>query len=131
MNKKYLIYSLPLVGALMFTGCATMFGGGGKQQIAFNSSKPMKAHLGYVADDNTSFSPLQSLTTPATVTVARDNKNLMLKSDDKEFEPVVIEKQTNSWFLGDVLALSLLSTTVDYLTGALWKYDETVTIPEK
>ncbi len=130
MNKKLLI-ALSLVSVVIFSGCATLFGGGAKQQIAINSSKPMKAQLGYMGDDNRTFSPLQTLTTPAVVTVVRDNKNLLLKSDDNEFEPMIIEKKTNPWFFGDVLALSLVSTTTDVVTGALWKYDETVTIPEK
>ena len=120
-----------LASMVMFSGCATLFGGGGQQQITINSSKPMNVSLGYASDDNKTTNNAQRVTTPATVTVIRDNKNLLLTSNDNKFEPVVIEKKTNPWFIGDVAALSLVSTTTDAVTGAMWKYDDTITVPEK
>ncbi len=56
---------------------------------------------------------------------------MIIESNNGEFKPVTVKKQTNPWFWGDVIATSLLSTTVDVITGAMWKYDENVTIPTK
>ena len=130
MRKKLLI-ALPLVSAVMFSGCATLFGGGGKQTILIKSEKPVRASIGYATDDNKTATQTQSFTTPATLTMVRENKNLLIKSENGEFKPVVVEKKLNGWFWGDVIATSLLSTTVDAITGAMWKYDENITIPTK
>ena len=39
-----------------------------------------------------------------------------------------VEKKLNPWFWGDVVATSLVSTTTDAVTGAMWKYDENVSL---
>jgi len=129
--KKTLYVALPLVGAIMFSGCATLFGGGGKQQITINSEKPVSGKIGHVAEDNATIINQQQFTAPATITVLREDKDIMITSDSHEFEPVKVEKKLNPWFWGDVLATSLVSTTTDIVTGAMWKYDENVTIPAK
>ena len=129
--KKKLLIALPLVSAVIFSGCATLVGGGGQQQITINSSKPMNVSLGYASDDNKIAVNPQSVTTPATITIIRENKDLLLLSDDNEFEPIKIENKLNPWFWGDVALISLVSTTTDAVTGAMWEYDENITIPEK
>ncbi len=139
MNKKLLIV-LPLVSIIMFSGCATYYGGGAKQKITINSSKPMKASLRHISIKNKTMidellstklreesEETQSFTTPATITIFRKNKNLLLTSDDNEFEPIIIKKRINPWFFGDVLAISF--TTIDSYTGAMWKYDDNIIIP--
>ncbi len=128
---KKLIIALPLVSAMMFSGCATLFGGGGKQTISIKSDKALSGTIGYLSDDNKTIINKQAFSTPATVTVIRENKDLIIESNNGEFKPVTVKKQTNPWFWGDVIATSLLSTTVDAITGAMWKYDENVTIPTK
>ncbi|MFA5233936.1 MAG: hypothetical protein WC390_05980 [Sulfurimonas sp.] len=129
--KKTLYVALPLIGAIMFSGCATLFGGGGKQQITINAEKPVSGKIGYITEDNATIINQQQFTAPATVTVIREDKDIMITSDSNEFEPVKVEKELNPWFWGDVLATSLVSTTTDVVTGAMWKYDENVTIPTK
>ncbi len=129
--KKKLLITLPLMGAVIFTGCATILGGGGKQQITINSAKPMNISLGYASKDKKTATSAQRATTPATITVIRENKNLLLTSDDDEFEPVIIKRKLNPWFWGDVVMTSMISTTTDAVTGAIWKYDNNITIPEK
>lgn len=129
--NKFLYVALPLVGAVIFSGCATLFGGGGKQQITINAEKSISGKIGYITEDNATIINQQQFTTPATVTVIREDKDIMITSDSNEFEPVKVEKKLNPWFWGDVLATSLVSTTTDVVTGAMWKYDENVTIPTK
>ena len=115
----------------MFSGCATILGGGGKQKITVISSNPMNVRIGYASNDNKTSTDAQSFTTPATITMVRENKNLLLTSDNNEFEPVIIEKKLNPWFWGDVIMTSLVSTTTDVVTGAIWKYDDNIIIPKK
>ena len=129
--KRNLFIAIPLASIIMFSGCATVLGGGAKQQITINSSKSMNVSLGYASDDNKTAINPQRITAPATITMVRDNKNLLLTSDDNEFEPMIVEYEMNPWVWGDVLMTSLVSTTTDAVTGAMWKYDDNITIPEK
>lgn len=130
MRKKLLI-ALPLASVIMFSGCATLFGGGGKQTISINSdsTKRMKAVVSYT--DNSS---PQYLAIPGTVTVKRTNKDIIVKSQNKDFKPIKIKKNINGWFWANILgapAGTLFSSTTDYASGAMWKYDEAVTVHEK
>ena len=130
MRKKLLI-ALPLVSVVMFSGCATLFGGGGKQTISVSSDsdKRMKAVISY-ADGS---SP-QYLTVPGTVTIKRTNKNIIVKSKNNDFEQTTIKKDVNGWFWANILGLpygTVLSSTTDYASGAMWTYDEAITVHEK
>ncbi|QOY53009.1 hypothetical protein [Candidatus Sulfurimonas baltica] len=124
MNKK-LIIALPLISAVMFSGCATLFGGGGKQTLSINSDKPMPITIAY-ADGS---SP-QYVTTPATISVERRNRDIKISSNAGEFQPVTVKKSVNGWVVANILGgfASILSTTTDAASGALWKYDDAVNI---
>ncbi len=50
--RKSLLVVLPLASSLMFSGCATLFGGGGKQTISIKSDKALSGTIGYLSDDN-------------------------------------------------------------------------------
>ena len=128
--KRKLQITVLLVGMIMLNGCATVLGGGGKQEITINSKKAMNVSLGYASDDNKTALNAQKATTPATITMIRESKNLLLTSDDNEFEPIIMEYGMNPWVWGDILMTSLVSTTTDAVTGAMWKYDDNITIPE-
>jgi len=130
MKRKLLIAVLS-ASMVVFSGCATLFGGGGKQTISVSSdsAKRMKAVISY--EDGSS---PQYLTIPGTVTVKRADQNIIVKSQDKEFESTTIKKDTNGWFWANILGLpwgTLLSTTTDYSSGAMWTYEEAVTVHEK
>jgi hypothetical protein len=75
--------------------------------------------------DRTIIDP-QKVKVPAIVTITRENKDILIKTSDKKTK--LVKKKINPWFLGDVLATSPLSTTVDLVTGAMWKYDDNVNI---
>jgi len=126
MNRKILTASL-IIGVI-FSGCATVLGGGSKQTITIESSKEMQVNIAYVLDDNKTMFDSRSVTVPATITVERKDSNLVFRSTNDEFEPLIIERKKNPYFLGDILMLNLFSTTTDAATGALWVYDENVTL---
>lgn len=128
MKRKVLTLAIGVSCSIMMTGCATLFGGGAKQNITIKSSEPKNLSLHYVDDKNVTSPVVQTFQTPTTISVGRENKDLLIKDIDGKCEDTRVKKETNDWFWGDVLALSLLSTTVDAVTGAMWEYDDNVTI---
>ncbi|WP_419673206.1 hypothetical protein [Aliarcobacter butzleri] len=100
--KKMVIFALPILGAIMFSGCATILGGGNQQTISINSDKPMKGKLVYEDGKGE-----QYFTTPATVNVDRRSKDIILSSDNDEFSTklknqmlmLVLGKYFNWWFI--------------------------------
>ena len=126
--KKSLLVSVSLGAMFMFSGCATLFGGGPQQPIAINSDKPMIVTIGHTENDQNIIDP-QIVKIPSIVNVTREHKDILIKTKDNK--KVIIKKKLNPWFWGDVLATSLLSTTVDGITGSMWKYDDNVNIHNK
>jgi len=124
--RKELLIALPLVSAVMFSGCATILGGGNSQTISLNSSQNMKGIMKY--EDGKG---LQHFTTPATLTVERRSKDIIVESPNDEFDKRVIKSNINPWFLGNVIFGGFLGSTIDLVDGAAWKYDETVNISKK
>lgn len=124
--KKLVVFTLPIFGAIMFSGCATILGGGNQQNISINSDKPMKGKLVY-ADGKGE----QYFTTPATVKVDRRNQDIILSSENEEFDTKTQEPNMNGWFWGNILIGGLLGSTTDMAGGAAWKYDETVNLSSK
>lgn len=127
--KKTLYVALPLVGAIMFGGCATLFGGGEKQAISVNSDKPMKATLSYEDGSSPKY-----FTTPATLSVERKNKKVKVFSESNEFEPVEVDNKVNGWFWVNILGApggTVISSITDAATGSMWKYEDVVTVQSK
>lgn len=125
MKKKILI-ALPLISAMLFSGCATILGGGNSQTVSINSSKQMKGTMKYEDGEGE-----QHFTTPATLSVERRSVDIILESKDEEFNQTTIESKMNPWFLGNIIFGGLIGSTTDSVGGAAWKYDETVNISEK
>lgn len=127
--KKKMIILLAVISAIMFSGCATLFGGGEKQTISVNSDKPMKATLSYEDGSSPKY-----FTTPATLSVERKNKKIKVSSDSNEFEPIEIDNKVNGWFWVNILGApggTVISSITDAATGSMWKYEDTVTVQSK
>jgi len=124
--KKKLLIVLPLASVLMFSGCATILGGGNSQTVSINSNKPAKGVMEY-ADGKGK----QYFTTPATLTVERRNKDIVLTSKNGDFDKTTVKSKMNPWFLGNILFGGLPGSTTDSIGGAAWKYDDSVNIQAK
>jgi len=126
MNKKSLIV-LPLVSAFLFSGCATLIGGGAKQtlSISSDSSKRMKAIIKY-SDGS---SP-QYLAIPGTVIIKRQNKSLIVESVNHDFQSQIIQQEFNQLFWLNFFGSygGPFSSTTDYISGAIWQYDEAIIV---
>lgn len=138
MKKSLLIMSSVVAVSILFTGCATLFGGGANQSINIQSSKSQTVDVYKIKtkkDEKSGETSIigedlihSNIQIPSSVNVNRDSKDILIKTKDGECKEKKVEKKLNPWFWGDVLATSLVSTTTDAVTGAMWKYDENVTL---
>ncbi|MEA2017420.1 MAG: hypothetical protein U9N59_03135 [Campylobacterota bacterium] len=128
MNKIF--FTGLLLINLMFSGCATLFGGGGQQNIYIsgNTDKKMKATVKH-SDGSGS----QYLSIPGTVSINRKKQDVVIESADKEFDTYIVESEMNPYFVPNFLGsyFGFTSTTVDVASGAIWMYDEHVIVNEK
>lgn len=136
MNK---IYLLGISSALMMllTGCATMFSGT-HQDVKFNTNHyevgaklNSKTTLEVISDKNRVRNEIKG---GDIVSVHRTSKPIIVKV--KESECILPSEEsfdsgTNSLVILDVLMTSLLSTSIDSSTGALWEYDDSYTVTPK
>jgi len=132
MKKSLLLVSLVGMGVL-FSGCATLVNKD-TQAIYLNGVNNEKVIIGHTEDNSTINDP-QLVTLPAMVVVKRENKNLLIKSKNGKCKKIV-PKKISGWFFANIWALpggTLLSSTTDYSTGAMWKYDDIVNVscPQK
>lgn len=124
--KKKMIILLAVISAIMFSGCATILGGGNQQTISVNSSKPLKGEMKY-----SDGSGLQHFTAPATLSVERRSKDIILTSKDGDFDTTTVKSDTNPWLLGNIIFGGVIGSTTDSVGGAAWRYQETVNLSEK
>ncbi|MDP2893394.1 MAG: hypothetical protein Q8N78_03395 [Sulfurimonas sp.] len=124
--KKTLAILVPLVSVIVFSGCATILGGGNNQTVSVNSAKPVKGEMKY-----SDGSGLQHFTAPATLSVERKSKDIILTSKDGQFDTTTVKSDMNPWFLGNILIGGVIGSTTDSIGGAAWKYQETINLPEK
>lgn len=113
---KRILLAVGLGSLLALVGCATLFGGGSHQKLTFDSAPEGAAVF---------MNGQQLGITPLTADVQRE-KGVVLtfKKDGYNTVSVVADTNLNPWFWGDVVATSLLSTTVDFVTGSTVKYSQ-------
>lgn len=145
MKKQILTLTAGLSCSLVLTGCATLFGGGSNQAINIKSQKetvvdvykvePIKKDSAnnndLAAEKKEQKEPKlihANITVPSSINVDRNSDDILLKPKNSDCAETRVEKKLNPWFWGDVVATSLLSTTVDAVTGAMWEYDKDVTL---
>lgn len=125
--RKVLMYTLPVLATVVFSGCATILGGGNSQTISINSDTPMKGKISYEDGKNGE----QYFTTPATLNVERRSKDIKITSQNNEFDTKTQKSNVNPWFLGNIIFGGLPGSTTDLVGGAAWKYDETINLHSK
>ncbi len=110
--KKSLILVLPLVGVMLFSGCATILDGK-TQTINLTTSKPKTVDVNG-----------QQFSAPGVVTVQRSNKDAIvnIKECNKQ---ILLQKSVNPTFFVNILSGGAFGSTTDYSSDAMWKYDQT------
>ena len=139
MKKSLVMASLVVAStSILFTGCATLFGGGSSQIINVQSSKTTTVDMYKIKTEKYQEKKKKkekervlinsNIQVPSTISVNRDSKDILIKPKDDNCKEITAKGTMNNWVWGDIIATSLLSTTVDAVTGAMWKYDENVTL---
>ena len=121
---KWLIIALY---SLALAGCATLFGGGSSQNVNLTTSDGKKHSVSVHVPKQDPY----ETEIPKTISVGRTSKDIRVyvkDSKDGNIAPTTIKSKMNPWFIGDIVATSLLSSSIDWLSGAAWKYDENVTV---
>jgi hypothetical protein len=114
--KKNLLLAMSLSSAVLFSGCATVMSGE-TQKVNIRSCSPNQTVT--IGD--------RVITTPAVITLKRDNKNLLIKSENSD-DQYLLEPKINSVFWANTFSMGSTGSTTDYATGAMWKYDENVNL---
>jgi hypothetical protein len=112
------------------SGCATLFGGGPAQTVNLVPSDGKTHNVTITAPNQEKYNTV----IPKAIPVNKSYKDIVVTVEESETvqaDTVVVESKLDPWFLGDVVALSLLSSSIDCLSGAAWRYDDNVTITIK
>jgi hypothetical protein len=116
--KKNLLIAIPLASAVLFSGCATIFSGK-TQQINVNTNPTHKeVQIG-----------AQTVVTPSIVRIKRSGDSLMVKSQNCQ-EQKILPAKINPVFFANVFFVYYMfsASTTDYVTDAMWKYDDNVNL---
>jgi len=121
--KKIIAYSaLALLIGALFTGCATLFGGGPQQKVTVSSDQP-KAHFlikdknGQVAFDGTD---------PGELTLSKNTTySVEVTLDGYAKQTVTIGQGINGWFWGNLCIGGVLGFVIDWATGSMWDLQPT------
>lgn len=140
MKTKVIIASLVTAStSILFTGCATLFGGGSNQQINVQSSKTTNIDMYKIkTEKNQDTGEIKetervlinsNLQVPTSINVNRDSKDVLIKPKDNSCKEATDKGSVNGWFWVNILGApggTVLSSTTDAVSGAMWKYDENV-----
>jgi hypothetical protein len=123
MRFKVLFSSAAVLAGMIFVGGCASIMDGTKQQVKVDSN-PKGAEIYTAVMDDGTLSKLQKVgATPATVSLPRKDGVLVLKKEGYEDATVTPKKKMNGWVWGDIVLLSLLSTSIDTSTGASKEID--------
>ncbi len=125
MRKSSLLLTtacLALGATLVFIGCASIMGGGTRQDVQI-SSTPAAAKV--KVERSAAMGKIESVwegTTPATVNLRRKHEYLVTVSLEG-FQPmeVALERETNGWVYGNLLCGGILGLIIDFSNGAAKK----------
>ena len=124
---KKLVIAMLALSSIGLSGCATLFGGGTSQTVNLIPSDGQTHKVTIVAPNQEKY----SAEIPKAIPVNKSSKDIVVTIEEDESvkaDTVIVKSKMDPWFLGDVVALSLLSSSIDCLSGAAWRYDDNVTI---
>jgi hypothetical protein len=114
MNRTLCLLSLSLLVLALSSGCATIVGGGGSQEVTFNS-QPDGATV--------TVSGRTMGKTPMTVRMDRKTDQV-LKFEKEGYKTIEMQLTTdmNPWFWGNIILGGLVGSTTDGVTGSMHQY---------
>ena len=117
---------LALAGSALLSACATMVTG--TTQTIKVDSNPQGARIFTAEKTTENGKPIyanrtEAGVTPGTVVIPRKDGAVLLEKDGYEPTEVPLNRRMAGWVWGDIVLLSLLSTSIDTSTGAAKEYD--------
>jgi len=112
--KKTFIITTGIISSIFFSGCATILSGTTQKINITSSPNGKEVQVGN-----------QIVKTPSIITVKRSNEDLIVKAKDCN-DQKLLKSKINPVFFVNLLSGGVFGSTTDYLTGAMWKYDENV-----
>jgi uncharacterized protein YceK len=118
--------ALALAGSALLSACATIVTH--TTQTIKVDSNPQGAKV-FTAEKITEHGQLvyanrtEAGVTPATLIIPRKDGAVLLEKDGYEPAEVPLKRKMAGWVWGDIVLLSLLSTSIDTSTGAAKEYD--------
>lgn len=116
---KVLVISSVLLGAvIIFTHCATIMGGGTRQNVSI-SSTPAQAGVVIIRAGGLLSTPVYEGTTPATVNLKRKYEYIVkISLSGYQTIEVPIEGEFNMWVIGNLCCTGLIGLAIDFMNGA-------------
>ena len=119
-----------IAASFALSGCATLFGGGTSQTVQLIPSDGQTHNVSIIAPGQEKYETV----IPKGIPVNKSYKDIVVQvegDDSIQADTVIVKSKMDPWFLGDVVATSPLSSSIDCLSGAAWRYDDNVTITVK
>lgn len=124
MFKTRILLGLVGLAMLALAGCATLVGGGPTQEINISSApEGAKIWTGKLKGKKVIELVDTGLTTPSNITIRRTGVVVVLKKEGYKDTNVVLTRNVNGWFFGNIIIGGLLGSSIDLSTGASQKFD--------
>lgn len=119
-------FLLMIISCLFFSGCATIITGSRDLiNIRTSNGQEVKATI-------TSAEGVGDITLPTILNAKKAKQNIYIEvKETNEYEQsnAVAVSRMNNWFWGNIILGGLLGSTTDAISGAMWQYDNTITVP--
>lgn len=119
-------FLLMITSCLFFSGCATIITGSRDLiNIRTSNGQEVKATI-------TSAEGVGDITLPTILNAKKAKQNIYIEvKETNEYEQsnAVAVSRMNNWFWGNIILGGLLGSTTDAISGAMWQYDNTITVP--
>ena len=107
------------------SGCASIIKGNNQNvNISTSNGKQAEAIVSTASGQ-------QTVTLPTSVSVKTDNKDIVVtvkESNCNNSSTAVVPSRLHPWFWGNIITGGLFGSTTDSVSGAMWRYDESVIV---
>jgi hypothetical protein len=118
MKKALAFLGAATLALTVLTGCATLFGGGPKQNVTISADQSKATFL---IKDQTGMVVFEGKD-PGTLSLARKyTYTVEVSLDGYAKQTVMISQGVNGWFWGNICLGGIVGGAVDFVTGSMWE----------
>ncbi|MDD3175739.1 MAG: hypothetical protein PHU51_04640 [Candidatus Nanoarchaeia archaeon] len=126
MKSNLFNFCLFVFISFVFTGCASIISGS-RQSINIRTSNGQEVKSTIMTSEGTGNTVLPTI---LNVKRAKQTINIDVKeTNEYEQSSMGVSSRMNGWFWGNIVLGGFLGSTTDAISGAMWQYDDTVTVP--